>query len=541
MNALLILYAGALSPQAYEPLINGKNSISVTLERARSFPNVAKTVVFGPDSPSLNADLLKCFPADVHFSGRALWSARDLLEAIAAFQEGYDLTYFAWLDCPFLDPALAGRLADRHLKYIAEYSYADGWPYGLAPELLAPSTAPLLANILKDDDTPVERDALFQAIQKDINSFDIETEISSVDLRCHRLNFCADSKRNMLLLRRFISEGSERREAGVDAIPDTATVERIIAESPEVLRTLPNFFPIQVYSGCPQSCALCPYPQITPAPVTEMKDYMDAAQFKILLDKITAFCSDAVIDLSLWGELSMHPQKMKIAELVMERPSLALIIETSGIGWKTGELESLAECARTAAANPSRINPLPPVSWIVSLDTRDAARYRELRGPGFTEAAECAKKIMTLFPKNAYVQAVRTSGAEDDVEKFYRSYSEISDTRNIIIQKYDDFCGFLKRLQASDISPVNRQPCWHIMRDMPVLIDGTVPRCRENMGVLKAVMTHNDITGDDIMGNVFVDSLENIWVKGYEFYKQQCGKKYSGNCAECDEYYTYNF
>jgi len=262
---------------------------------------------------------------------------------------------------------------------------------------------------------------------------------------------------------------------------------------------------------------------------------MEAGRFDSLLGKIAAFSGDAVIDLSLWGELSLHPQKMELIEMVLRRPELDLIIETSGIGWKDDDIDKCAALAKTAGGpgkNKFRL------SWIVSLDTADSARYKELRGSGFAEANDLAKKLLSLFPKDAYVQAVRTAGAEDDIEKFYRSWKEITpNSSNIIIQKYDDFCGFLPRKQASDLSPVQRQPCWHLMRDMPVLIDGTAPLCREQIA---------GINGGINSGNVFTDPLEAIWEKGQRFYMEQAGqmpggKKYDSLCAGCDEYYTYNF
>jgi len=136
------------------------------------------------------------------------------------------------------------------------------------------------------------------------------------------------------------------------------------------------------------------------------------------------------------------------------------------------------------------------------------------------------------------VQAVRVKGAEDDTEKFYRYWkgiaAPIQADANIIIQKYDDFCGALEKKQASDISPVIRQPCWHIMRDMPVLIDGTVPFCKEELAALKGEK-------NNILGNIFTDSPETIWQNGERFYKEQCGKNYIKLCKDCDEYYTYNF
>jgi spiro-SPASM protein len=263
------------------------------------------------------------------------------------------------------------------------------------------------------------------------------------------------------------------------------------------------------------------------------------------MDRIAALSGDAVIDLSLWGELALHPQKMDLIGAVLSRRELALVIETAGIGWKREELEAASELARAAAAVSGRKSPLPPLSWIVSLDAAEPARYRAVRGAGFAEATECAKQLLGLFPRDAYVQAVRATGAEDDIEQFYRSWKAAapSGAANIIIQKYDHFCGAMERKQASDLSPVIRQPCWHLMRDMPVLIDGTAPVCREDLAALGAAL-RGQAGG---AANVFSDSLESVWERGQPLYERQCEKVYEGPperpglCAECDEYYTYNF
>jgi spiro-SPASM protein len=522
MNALTVLFAGRLTSQAREPVYAGKSALSLSLERARSFPGTAKIVLLGREGeeyPGLGPQ--------VETLVRPQWTKKSFLENLAALSQGFDLSYVAWADCPFLDPGLAGALAERHTRYAAEYSYADGWPYGFSPELLAPGVAGILLKILGDDDGPVERDCLFSVLQKDINAFDIETEISPVDLRQHRLNLCADSKRNLLLLTRFAEAGK--------GIPAARDAEGIIAGKPGLLRTLPNFFPIQVSGPCAQACPLCPYPQFSPSgPVTDRRDFMEPARFESLLEKIAAFAGDAVIDLSLWGELALHPQKMELIRMTVARPELALVIETSGIGWKTGDFEAALALASQAPAK--RISPLPPLSWIVSLDTADPQSYREVRGPGFAEALAAAKSLLALFPENAYVQAVRTQGAEDDIEQFYRFWKEHAPRGgdNIIIQKYDDFCGALPKKQASDLSPVRRQPCWHIMRDLPVLIDGQVPLCREELAVLKGGPGR-------VLGNLFTEDPEEIWNRGRPFYDEQGRQNYRDLCAGCDEYYTYNF
>ena len=522
MNNLLVLYAANITGEAFQPVFDGKNAIEACFEQAARFPGVTKTVLLASSHGDFS------FLKDAQIEQKDSWTKRSLLTRISELQADFDCIYFAFADSPFLDPSLADAIVKRHIKYAAEYSYADGWPFALAPEILSPGTAGILAKILGDEDGPVEKDILFSVIQKDINAFDIEAEISSVDLRSHRINLCADSKRNLTLLKNFYNAAGK--------IPSASDVERIIEEQPQILRTLPAFYPIQVYGGCPQKCGICPYPVF--ADSSERKDFMDTQKFETLLDKITDFSGDAVIDLSLWGELSLHPEKMKLIENVLKRPNLSLVIETSGIGWKSCELE---ECSRLCAAYSKKIpgnskNPAPSLSWIVSLDTADTALYSKLRGNGFADAQECAKTLFSLFPNDTYVQAVRLKGSEDDTEKFYRYWKENSPNgeKNIIIQKYDDFCGCLEKKQASDISPVIRQSCWHIMRDFPVLIDGTVPLCREDLTALKGA-------SKKILGNVFTDSLESIWQNGEKYYKEQCEKKYCEGCVDCDEYYTYNF
>jgi spiro-SPASM protein len=507
-----------LREPVYEKVFSGKSALEKTLDAVRAFPDVKKVVLLAPNDPAHQADFQAdevMFPPDAQH-----WTQRQLLNALSAISAAFDCVYYAWADCPLLDAKLADALAKRHFRFTAEYSYADGFPYGLAPEILAPNAAASLVKLVGDSNEPVERDTLFAILQQDINAFDIETEIAPEDLRIHRLSLSADSRRNLLLLTRWVEAGFH----------DADDARRLIHERPELLRTLPNFYAIQVAGACPHACAFCPYPRFGggQTPVTARKDVLAPEQFRVMLDAIEAFSGDAVIDLSLWGELSLHPHKLELIRMVLERPNLALIIETTGLGWKRAELEALAEAARNAAP---RKNFFAPLSWIVSLDTHDAERYREIRGAGYREAVETAQALTTLFPKDAYVQAVRMKDAEDDIETFYRSWKERK--ANVIIQKYDSFCGALPDLVATDLSPLKRRPCWHLMRDVSILIDGTIALCREDVDALSGE--------SKAWGNVFTDDLETIWKRSDLFYREQCQSVFTGRCARCDEYYTYNF
>ncbi|MDR2193416.1 MAG: spiro-SPASM protein [Treponema sp.] len=530
-SALVVLFGGNLQKTAAQNVFSGKSACDLALEKSSKFPHTGKTIVLVHEKWLCDSFAEKVEKTEkIATVVKETWTKKMLLETLAGISAGFDMVYFAWADTPFLDAELAGALAERHTRYHADYTFADGYPVGLAPEILSPEGIDKLANITCEDGA-VERDTLFSALQKDINGFDIETEIAPFDLRSRRLTFAADSKRNLLLLQRLFEAGFSH----------AAEAEQYVVEKTEMFRTLPAFFPIQVAVPCPQACTFCPYPQYGMSGMREKtekeeEEFLPPALFEKLLDKITDFSDDAVIDLSLWGELGLHPRKMELIRKTLERPALSLIIETSGIGWNKVELEVLSiDLAKKAASESGAyVNGLlPPLSWIVSLDAFDAARYKEVRGAGYAEAVETAKTLAKLFPGHVYAQAVRLSGAEDDIERFYRFWK--AEGLQVIIQKYDNFCGALPSLRVSDLSPVERQPCWHLMRDMPILLDGTVPLCKETI----CAGAISDRVGTTL-GNAFSEDLETIWQRGNGVYMEHAVCKYTSICTSCDEYYTYN-
>ncbi|HYW85224.1 MAG TPA: spiro-SPASM protein, partial [Spirochaetia bacterium] len=349
-----------------------------------------------------------------------------------------------------------------------------------------------------------DRETLFTLVKKDINSFDIETEISPADMRMLRVSLCADFERNFLLLRRIVSNGGR----------DARSACSLLSEKPEILRTLPAFFPVQIVEQCPHACTYCPYP-LFGGDILSKTGFMPVERFSSLLAKIASFAGEAVIDISLWGEPALHPRIHDMVAAVLEHPGLDLVIETSGVGWQPGVFSKIST---TFSRSPT---------WIVSLDATSEELYRTLRGNGFAEAHRAAEDLLTLFPAHAWVQAVRMKENEDDLEKFFKSWK--ARTENVIVQKYDSFSGLLPDRRVADLSPVRRFPCWHLKRDMVVLMDGTVPLCKE------------DVRTGTRLGNAFEEDLELIWDRAQGVYRSHIAGSYPAICAACDEYYTYNF
>lgn len=501
MKNIAFINCAGFTEYGFKKLINGKNSIESVLDFALSLEDTDKAVVI------TDPDNIQNFEA---YSRNALieivenFNSTTLFDVFMKYSAGYDNIFYMYGDCPFLDPEASQRIYKNHLKYFAQYSFADGGPYGIMPEIISAEIAGALKVLAEKQSTKVERDTIFKTIQKDINSFDIETDISEKDLRLLRISLTADSKRNFLLLDKFIEKkGSCEKE-----------ITRVIEENGELLRTLPAFFQIQISEKCCQKCSYCPYPLINPD-LLNSSGYMDSENYRIILDKIKEFSDDAVVSLSYWGDPSLNPEIEKIINITMEYDRFSLLIETSGLGWDKGVISLLSEKYGNR------------ITWIVSLDTGNEDLYMKIRGEGYAEALSAAEYFLEKFPETAYVQAVRMKETEEHLEDFFKYWKK--KTENVIIQKYDCFSGFLDERKVTDISPLKRFPCWHLKRDLNILINGDVPVCRE------------DLKKETILGNIFTDSISDIWENGENIYKEHLNKNYNGICRMCDEYYTYNF
>jgi spiro-SPASM protein len=415
----------------------------------------------------------------------------------------YKNIFYIYGDTPFLDPDLTKRIYDNHEIYSAQYSFSDGGPCGIAVEIIAVEIAEALKVLSDKEKLPIKRDTIFTIIQRDINSFDIETHLTEKDLRMLRITLAADSKRNFMILENFDKAG----------IKGENRIINISSKEEEMLRTIPAFYEIQISGKCFQACSYCPYPIITPDLLTSA-NFMSLENYSIILDKISDFSEDAVISLSLWGEPSAHPNIEEIIFKTLEYEKFTLLIETSGIGWKNETIKMLSDSTKK-------------IIWILSLDSDNREVYKTLRGEGFEKAISMSETLTENFHETTYIQAIRMNENESVLEKFYKSWK--AKGKNVIVQKYDNFCEYLPDRKVTDISPLKRIPCWHLKRDVAILYDGTVPLCRQ------------DVENKNILGNIFSNSIEEIWSKGMEYYRKHLAQQYDEICRKCDEYYTYNF
>lgn len=507
MKSIVVFFNDKNSKYSKQSVFDGKNSEELALKWAKNYSN--SIIDISCDSISELFSKMK----------------------EACQKENADYVIFSYKDLPFLNKSLTDELIAAHEKYKAEYSFVDGYPYGFAPEILDSGTIGILCELSKtkfavEGNKRVTRDGIYEFIKTDINAFEVETIIADKDWRLFRFAFHCGIKENFASCKELFGKIKDKK-LSVNGISEIA------AQTPGILKTLPAFYDIQICDGINVSCSYCPYEKCYEAkygksPVATEKN-MSSESFNKLVDKIAAFSENAVISLSAWGEPLKHPDFLKFVEKILSYSGISVLFETDGIGITKEFCNQLKEIVENC---DERTNGWEKVMAIVKMDAVTEETYKKLHGENGTLASgvNAVAELAAVIPHCVYPQFVRLNENEHELESFFRYWNEKSNPSGgeLIIQKYDDFCKLLPECKPADLSPIERNICWHLRRDITILTDGAVPFCKEH--VL-----------DGIIGNAFTESLEEIWKKTDSVLLEQINKKYSNKCKDCDEYYTFNF
>lgn len=450
-----------------------------------------------------------------------------------------DSLIFSWADCLFINKSLALGLLSTHVDYKAEYTFAEGYPEGFAPELLDKGTISILLELSKTTaaelgSQKITRHSIFDMIKTDINSFEVETVLAPVDWRLFRFAFDCRKKENFIACQRLFEEFEKdlsSQEAFANA--DPVKLSEAATKNPKILKTIPSFYNLQLAQKCQGKCSYCPYPKALatkegtePAAASKIMDYDKACR---LIEEIADFSSEAVVGLSAWGECFNHPDLLKIIEKILSYQGLSVFIEADGSSIPDNFAEELAKLVNAAK---ERTNNWQKIMIVVSMDGFTAQTCAALRGADFSleKSVEAVKKLQEALPDCVYPQFVRMNANEAELESFFRYWKEKSNASNgnFIIQKFNSFAGLLKNEEPADLSPLERNICWHLRRDLTVLWNGDVPLCHSRLL-------------DDIQGNVFEEGIASVWEKFNDELNNHINQKYCKKCGGCDEFYTFNF
>ena len=533
----IFLYAGFDETHAFDNIFTaeGKSAFELVLKWAEGVKGeCAYAVAVTPRTEQqVKSALEKCSCAG-KFSlvKKESWNTLSLAEELALFaaRTSSSCVVLAFGDCPFLNHDLTEELLESHRKYLAEYSFADGWPLGFAPEVIDSGAINILCGIAKGENCKTAalgatKESIFSLIKTDINSFEIESIMAPKDYRMYRLDFSCSTKANTLACLELCKIEPSCLSCGEADGADARVLSDAAVKSAGVQQTVPAFYNIQISRPAEVGAVYNPYSK------KELSlDGMEFESFCKLILSAEAFSEKAVVGLGTYADPLLNPDFAKYALEVLSHKGLSLLVETDAIN--VCDEGFALQLGRIAEAGASR------VTWIVNVDAFGPDVYARIHGgsdgSAFAKATRAVKILTDLFPGNVWPQFTRMNANECELESFYRYWhdKESPSGGNVIIQKFDHACLFFSDERPADLSPLLRTPCWHLKRDMTVLGNGDVPLCRENEPFADEPL---------IVGNVFADGIETVWKKFRPYLNEHIEEKYCGKCGKCDEYYTFNF
>lgn len=485
----------------FEKLPDSDSAWELLIKRiqAQEFPHAGKDVpvlLLAPEG------LIQDVPESWKLEARAGWTSQEFFATVRRYAEHLapeDTTVlFLHADAPFLSPKIAFQLEKLHRDYHVQYTFADGYPEGMAPELIDSRILSALENLAHD--IPMQRNLLFETVATDINSFDVETELAPADYRDLRLQLYCDGARTCALCSALMSAGAAESD------------EKLLStlrEQQHLLRTLPSFAAVEVSAARAQEVAYLPK-YSNPSG----KRFMDVDEFSRLCSGLLSFAPEITVSVSVPGEIGLHPHPAGIVAAAEKAGISRLILETGGCGWGAATLSDVHAA-------------MSDLDIVVDLDALDRSTYQKLRGEGYEEAYAFAEEALRLYGDRCYIASTRSTLNEVDLDGFYAHWKDKG--ANVLIRKYDHFSKRLPDLRVTDLAPLQRHPCRHLERDLSISVDGTAYMCLE------------DIEREHPMGNVFHDGLQKVWESGAERFQEHIDGNYSSICRDCDEYYTFNF
>lgn len=402
-------------------------------------------------------------------------------------------------DAPFMDLSIINEMMDLHLAYLAEFTYSENLPAGLSCEIVSKELVDAIP-VFDQKTLP-----LSQVIKSNINNFDIEIYYRDPDIRDKRLSFLSSRKRDARIMENIYRAGN--------AVPPYEKLKEIIERNPEVLYVGPSYLEIELTGECDCDCLFC-YRKT----LTKTNGVMDVSLYERILGQMRSFSLPYTVCFGGSGEPLMHPHFYEILVMTQNEPLVeSIIIETNGIYCDTNYCTAIAEKATKART-------------IVNMNGMNRETYEQLHGiDRFELVQRNIDALRNAAEDRLHIQIMKINETEPHLDAFYDYWEQKKVP--IILQKQNTFLGRIQDRRYSDLSPLDRIPCWHLQRDLYITADGTITFCKQDVDAVYAC------------GNIKDASLVEIWKRRKQAFIQEYVKDYPAqpDCKSCDEWYTFNF
>lgn len=403
-------------------------------------------------------------------------------------------------DSPFLDAGVLSDMAGLHLTTLAEFTFSENLPAGCSCEIISRE---LIKSLPDSEEKMIP---LSEVIRSHINQFDVELFYREPDIRDKRLSFRSGYPREKRIMENLYST--------LGKIPSYGEIADAINGFPETLYVGPSYLEIELCGRCDLDCLYC-YRKA----LKMLHPDMEIDLFKKILKDMGSFRLPYSICLGGSGEPLMHENFYKLMESCLGETEIkAIVLETNGIYAD----DNFRNFIRSADGR---------VKMICNIGGMDRETYRALHGGDyFDRVFGNIMALRELLPEKdrIFLQIMKINETEPYLDQYYDFWEK--NHCPVILQKQNTFLGKIQDRRYSDLSPLERVPCWHLQRDAYILSDGRMGFCKQ------------DIDGDHSRGNLAKDPLQDIWHASQTSFHRDYMKKYAKNpdCLSCDEWYTFN-
>ncbi|MBN2039026.1 MAG: spiro-SPASM protein [Spirochaetes bacterium] len=403
-------------------------------------------------------------------------------------------------DSPFIDIKIISEMIDVHTKYLAEFTYSENLPQGFSCEIISKE----LINAIPEQ---AEKTLpLAQVIRSNINKFDVELFYKAPDIRNKRLAFRSGNPREIRIMENIVDIAGR--------IPRYSEVKEIIDKNPGVLYLCPSYLEIELTGSCMLDCLFC-YRNT----LQRKRPDMGIDLFKKILKDMETFKLPYSVCFGGSGEPLMHKNFYEFLELARNDKVQNIVIETNGILADTNFKNYIVN------NNDERIRIVFNINGLDS-ETYSAIHNKDYFDIVFKNIISIKENITT--DNNIYIQIMKINETEAFLDRFYDFWEKYKIP--IILQKQNTYLGKIQDRNYSDLTPLERTPCWHLQRDLNVLSDGTVTFCKQ------------DVNGDYARGNLNNESIEELFTGSKDKFLNDYRQSYetSPDCQSCNEWYTFN-
>ena len=411
------------------------------------------------------------------------------------------LAYFSGLS-PLVDINLSKILIEKHKRYLSQYSFSENLPPGIVPTLISRE----FISTIPDNLNTRFHDFLI----KNINNYDTEIYYESPDLRNYRLDFTLNSKRSIDITLDLLKINNDL---------DYKSILPELKKNPSLFRSGPSYIEVELYRGCDYSCTFCPRNSLSK---DRDGEYITKIYLKNVYNQLNLISNKYTICFGGMGEPLHHPEFTDILNVsILDDNISEIIIETA----LYTNLDNLVQFLENLNQEDRK-----KLTFIINISTIKEESYKSLYPNSKQTLNELLNKIYTLkkiLGKNSiYVQILKIQEIETQIEDYF-NFFENQDIQ-IILQKYNSYANTLPEKRVSDLTPINRDFCWHLARDLYIQSNGNVSACKQ--------------VEDVILGNIKKDSINQIWINNSERFSKSFLTYTCGDlpCTSCDEWYTFN-